>query len=107
MTAYLILSVCTDNISTPRNVTSPATNSLANAIIDWNPPLYSGRGIVKYIISVPSISYVRSETGTSHTIQTNVGSGEEFYDVNVTAISECGSISEPANYSLRIQPSGE
>ena len=32
---------------------------------------------------------------------------QEFYDVKVTAISECGSVSEPANYSLRIQTSGE
>ena len=80
---------------------------MANATIDWDPPLYSGRGIVNYIISISSIGYVRSETGTSHTIQTTVGSGEEFYYVNVTAISECGSVSEPANYSLRIKASGE
>ena len=80
---------------------------MANATIDWDPPLYSGRGIVKYIISIPSISYVRSETGTFHTIQTTVGSGKEFYDVKVTAVSECGSVSEAANYSLRIQGSGE
>ena len=59
------------------------------------------------MISIATISYVRSETGTSHTIQTNVGSGVEYYDVHVTAISVCGSVSEPANYSLRIQPSGE
>ena len=104
---YVVVSFCTGNVSTPYNVTSPATNSLANATIEWNPPLYSGRGIVKYTISIPSIRYVRSETGTSHTIQTDVGSGKEFYDVNVTAISMCRSVSEPANYSLRIQPSGE
>ena len=103
----VVVSVYTGDISTPDNLTSPATNSLADAVIEWDAPLYSGRGIANYTISVPFISYIRSETGTSHTIQTNVGSGVQFYDVHVTAISVCGSVSEPANYSLRIQPSGE
>ena len=105
----MFLSVYTGNLSTPHNFTSPITNSLANAIIEWDPPLYSGSGIVKYTISILSkiFRYVRNVSGTSHTIQTNIGSGEELYDVNVTAISVCGSVSEPAIYSLRIHPSGE
>ena len=85
------------------------TNSLANAIIEWDPPLYSGSGIIKYTISILSknFRYVRNVSRTSHTIQTNIGSGEELYDVKVTANSVCGSVGEPSIYSLRIQPSGE
>ena len=74
------------------------TNSLANAIIEWDPPLYSGSGIIKYTISILSknFRYVRkfNVSRTSHTIQT-----KELYDVKVTANSVCGSVGEPSIYS--------
>ena len=54
---------------------------------------------MKYVIKIPSISYVREETGTSHSIQTDVGLGVELYDVEVTSISVCGSENETANLS--------
>ena len=62
---------------------------------------------MKYLIKIPSISYVREGTGTSHTIQTDVGLGVKLYDVEVISISVCGSESELANLSLKIQVSGE
>ena len=77
--------------------------------------MYRGGGIVKYVIRIPSVSYVGEETGncpmgSSHTIRAGGMSAVEFntmYDVEVTAISVCGSESEPAIFFVIIGGDGK
>ena len=98
--------------SPPDDLSNGTADDLVSAKIKWNCPLYRG-GIVKYVIKIPSISYVGEETGncpveSSHTIRAGGISGVVFnsvYDVEVTAISVCESESEPAIISVMIETS--
>ena len=81
--------------SPPDDLSNKTADDLVSAKIKWNFPLYRGGGIVKYVIRIPSISYVGEETGncpmgSSHTIRAGGISEVEFktiYDIEVTAIS--------------------
>ena len=68
-------------------------------------------GIAKYVIRIPSISYVGEETGncsmgSSHTIRAGGMSGVKFnvpYVVHVTALNICGDESEQNNITVMIK----
>ena len=97
------------------DLSNEIADDLVSAKIKWNCPLYRGGGIVKYIIRIPSISYVGEETGncpmgSSHVIRAGGISGVEFntvYDVEVTAISVCASESETRKVPVIIEANGE
>ena len=101
--------------SPPNDLSNEIADDLVSAKIKWNCPLYRGGGIVKYVIRIPSISYVGEETGncpmgSSHTIRVGGISGVEFntvYDVEVTAISVCASESEAKHISVIIEANDE
>ena len=96
------------NPSPPENLNSTAnTTSLNSITIMWEPPQHQQEGIVTYIIKIPSINYVVKHNSTFHRISTAVGSGMEFYDVEVTAVTQCGYVSKPANLTLRILATGK
>ena len=83
---------------------------MVSAKIKWNCPLYREGGIDKYIIRIPSISYVGEDTGicpmgSSHTIRAGGMSGVKFnvpYVVHVTALNICGDESEQSNITVMI-----
>ena len=77
------------------------------AVIEWETPQNQREDIVKYIIKIPSINYVKEELIHSHAVHSNVGAGREFYDVEVIAVTKCGLVSKPAKFSLRILPTGK
>ena len=101
--------------SPPDDLSNETADDLVSAKIKWNCPLYRGGGIVKYVIRIPSISYVGEETGicpmgSSHTIGAGGISGVEFktiYAVEVTAISVCGSEGETRKIPVMIEGNGE
>ena len=101
--------------SPPDDLSKDTADDLVSAKIKWNCPLYRGGGIVKYVIRIPSIGYVGEETGncpmgSSHTTRAGGISGVEFitfYDVEVTAISVCGSESEIREIPVMIEANGE
>ena len=106
--------------SPPDDLSNDTADDLVSAKIKWNCPLYRGGGIVKYVIRIPSISYVGEETGncpmgSSHTTRAGGISGglsgvefNTFYDVEVTAISVCGSDeSEIRKIPVMIEANGE
>ena len=99
--------------SPPDDLSNKAADDLVSATIMCNCPLYRGGGIVKYVTRIPSISYVGEETGncpmgSSHTIRAGGISEVEFntvYDVEVTAVSVCGSESETRNILIMFDAS--
>ena len=103
--------------SPPDDLSNETADDLSSAKIKWNCPLYRGGGIVKYIIRIQLTTgvymYVEEETGncsmgSSHTIRAGGTSGVEFntvYDVEVTAISVCGSESELSSTTVMINAS--
>ena len=101
--------------SPPDDLSNGTVGDLDSAKIKWNCPLYKGGGISKYVVTIPSISYVGEEVGncpnrSSHTIKASGILEMEYntaYDVEVTAISVCGSESEIRNIPLMIGAIGE
>ena len=99
--------------SPPDDLSNETADDLVSAKIKWNCPLNREGDIVKYVIRIPSISYVGEETGncpigSSHTIRVGGISEVKFntvYDVEVTAISVCGSESEQSNITVMINAS--
>ena len=103
--------------SPPDDLSNATADDLVSAKIKWNCSLYEGGGIVKYIIRIQLTTgvymYVEKESGNcpmggSHTIRGGSISGVEFntvYDVEVTAISVCGSESEQSNITVMINAS--
>ena len=97
--------------SPPDDLSTGTADELVSAKIIWNCPLYRGGGIVKYVIRIPSISYVGEETGncpmgSSHTIRADGISGVEFnvpYVVHVTTLNICGDESEQSNITVMIK----
>ena len=96
------------NPSPPENLHGTAnTTSLNSITIMWEPPQHQQEGIVTYIIKIPSINYVVKNNSYFQRISTAVGSGMEFYDVEVTVVTKCGYVSKPANLTLRILATGK
>ena len=105
--------------SPPDDLSNDTADDLVSAKIKWNCPLYEGGGIVKYIIKIQLTTgvymymYVEEVTGncsmrSSHTIRAGGISGVKFntvYDVEVTAVSMCGSESELSNITTMINAS--
>ena len=98
--------------SPPDDLSNETADDLVSAKIKWNCTRNREGGIDKYIIRIPSIGYVEEVTGncsmgSSHTIRGGI-SGVKFntvYDVEVTAISVCGSESEQSNITVMINAS--
>ena len=101
--------------SPPANLSITTPNNIPSTTIKWDAPLYRGQGIAKYTIKIPSINYVTEDTNTSltrnyHIIAAEEGTGVKFntlYAVEVSTVGVCGSESEPANVSVRIEATGE
>ena len=99
--------------SPPDDLSNETADDLVSAKIKWNCTWNREGGIDKYIIRIPSIGYVEEETGncsmgSSHTIRAGSISGVKFntvYDVEVTAISVCGSESEQSSITVMINAS--
>ena len=84
---------------------------MPSTTIEWNPPLYGGQGIENYTINISDIGYVEHLGNvSSHIIKAGDGSEVNFnvnYNVEVVAISTCGSKTEPSNISVIISASGK
>ena len=103
--------------SPPDDLSNETADDLSSVKINWNCPLYRGGGIVNYVIKIQLTTgvymYVEKETGncpmgSSHTIRAGGISKVKFntiYDVEVTAISVCGSESEQSNITVMINAS--
>ena len=98
--------------SPPDGLSNEISDDLVSTEIKWNCPLYRGGGIVKYVINISSINYIREEhgncpLGSSHTIQPSIF-GVEFnqpYDVYVNALSICGDESNQTDITVIISAS--
>ena len=103
---------CTGALSPPDDLSNETADDLVSAKIKWNCPLNREGDIDKYVIKIPSIGYVEEETGncpmgSSHTIRGGISAVNfnTVYDVEVTAISVCGSESEQSNITVMINAS--
>ena len=99
--------------SPPDDLSNETADDLVSDKIKWNCPLNREGGIDNYVIRIPSIVYFGEESGncpmgSSHTIRASGISKlkfNTFYDVEVTAISVCGSESEQSNITVMINAS--
>ena len=82
----------------PEKLTYAVTPDFDAINVIWNQP-YQRENIVKYIIKIPSINYVREETETFHKIKSKRGSDQK-YTIFVTSINLCGSVSKPRNVTV-------
>ena len=81
-----------------------SANTESSAVIQWQPPLYTGGSLIRY--TVTANGQTESVSGDMFTYNITGLDVNTDYTVEVTAVNSCGLESEPATITVIIQARG-
>ena len=81
-----------------------SANTESSAVIQWQPPLYTGGSVINY--TVTANGQTESVSGDVFTYTITGLDVNTDYSVEVTAVNSCGLESEPATVTVIIQTRG-
>ena len=82
-----------------------SANTESSAVIQWQPPLYTGGRLIRY--TVTANGQTESVSGDEFTYNITGLDVNTDYTVEVTAVNSCGLESEPATITVNIEARGE